>query len=370
MQNFSQIYVLSSDEPFLKNDFSSKLTSRVKENFKDRPEALDVRIYTASDFGTSQSPKLASLENELIDPGFFIEFKIIKIYLKDLDALSVAIFNSIAKINPKNVLLIIDLPRINSSYVKVEAKDINAKKQSSKITLETKKKNAIAYLKFINANINVLYPPDEKELPQFIINRAKSYNLSLDNNAIDLLVSLCEGNLSLIDQTLNIMTVTLKTNFITEDIIENYFSKDSRYTIYDFTSSILNLNSARALNILNSLCNDHGSQKGNVIYSLIRELEKTFNCIKEIQNKKLFHMQARDKIAFFASYQIMHPKSQESVLNAAKNMPLNFFMHVTYQIAKASAQYSNFKVDEAYLTLQNIAIMMTNINSIVNLREL
>ena len=62
-----QIFILSSDEPLLKNDKSQVILDKAH---KDLPGA-NLLIFSSTDFRSSGKANLKALENELIDPGLF-----------------------------------------------------------------------------------------------------------------------------------------------------------------------------------------------------------------------------------------------------------------------------------------------------------
>ena len=121
MQIFIPVFILSSDDPLLKNDRSSEIYHSYKERY---PES-EYLLFTYSDFASSGQSNLAVLENELIDGGLFTTSKIIKIYLKDIDKTAADVLMLLAKYISKNredLQVIIDLPRIAASFNKVSAK--------------------------------------------------------------------------------------------------------------------------------------------------------------------------------------------------------------------------------------------------------
>ena len=79
MQIFVPVFILSSDDPLLKNDRSSEIYHSYKEKHPDS----EYLLFTYSDFASSGQSNLAVLENELIDGGLFTSNKVIKIYLKE-----------------------------------------------------------------------------------------------------------------------------------------------------------------------------------------------------------------------------------------------------------------------------------------------
>ena len=237
----SDIYIISSDDPLLKLDRSQEL---MKQGRKLLPEA-EFFLYTYSDLqgAGGSGANLKSLENELADPGLFGGDRLIKIILKDFDNTAVEVFNLLASSNRPGIFVIIDIPRMNSKYLKAEAKDpshlkhllsfapgsageaafaaqnsgkkgkvgkgakpSSAAKGGKRATgAEAKKSEAVGYLKGIGAHFELLYPPEGAELPQWIRARAKRYGLTIQEDALDFIARSCENNLMTIDQSLQLM---------------------------------------------------------------------------------------------------------------------------------------------------------------------
>ena len=76
------LYILSSEEPLLKQDRSSQLLQTARTQL---PHASYL-IFTEADFKSAGGPaNLARLENELRDPGLFGGDRILKLYFKEYD---------------------------------------------------------------------------------------------------------------------------------------------------------------------------------------------------------------------------------------------------------------------------------------------
>ena len=71
-------------------------------------------------------------------------------------------------------------------------------------------KDAISYLKNQNAVLEIMYPPSLQEMPGWISSRARRLGLYIDPDAAVFLSSAYEGNLTAIDQCLQIVKMTAK----------------------------------------------------------------------------------------------------------------------------------------------------------------
>ncbi|MBP5243318.1 MAG: hypothetical protein J6Z28_01195, partial [Succinivibrio sp.] len=98
------VYVISSDEPFLKNEKSSMLIQMAR---KELPDA-EFMLFTNNDFSSGATANLARLENELIDPGLFGGDRIIKIYLDSINSTTVQVLQLLAKRSRPGVVTVVE----------------------------------------------------------------------------------------------------------------------------------------------------------------------------------------------------------------------------------------------------------------------
>ncbi|WP_294565276.1 DNA polymerase III subunit delta [uncultured Succinatimonas sp.] len=367
MQIFVPVFILSSDDPLLKNDRSSEIYHSYKERY---PES-EYLLFTYSDFASSGQSNLAVLENELIDGGLFTTSKIIKIYLKDIDKTAADVLMLLAKYISKNredLQVIIDLPRIAASFNKASAKPFaEESKKGRKADLRVK--DAIAYLKNQNSVLEIMYPPSLHEMPGWISSRSRRYGLYIDPDAAVFLASAYEGNLTAIDQCLQIVKMTAKTEKITIKDIFTYFSKDSRFSGFELTDAILDGQGLRALNILNSLCSLEGNTLSTNLPLILSRLDNALSALAAAKTQNLRNAGFQEKTAFFAKYGIRLPQSQNSIMKAALQMPDILINYLNKTLASASKAYSSFDNKTAFLCLQRICTAVNNF-SVMNLEEL
>ena len=212
-----QIYILSSDEPLLKNDLSKNILDKAHQLLPEAP----LLLFTQSDFASSGKANLRALETELFGGD-----RIIKIYLSDLNNIAIEVLYLLATRMRSGIVVIVDLPRILSSLNKVKAEkfDLNQKKAK---TLTAEK--VFAYLKYVQAEITIAYPPEGRQLYQWVNQRAYKYNLSLTPESCEYFSKACEGNLTLIDQTLQILALNPKTSSVGLDEAVAILDADSRF---------------------------------------------------------------------------------------------------------------------------------------------
>ncbi len=353
----SRVYLLCSDDPLLKNEKSEALVHEALSSHTN-PEFL---LFTYSDFkGEGGSSNLARLENELKDLGFFCDFRVIKIYLKDLDKIAVEVLECIAANAMDSMLIIVDLPRVNTIYTKVTPKNIHDKDKGKTPGLETRKKNAIAYILGARGEVLSMYPPDINEMPAWIMQRCRLYGFNIDNNTAAYLSQRCEGNLVTIDQSLKIMQITCPNKIIDINAADAFFNQDSRYSGFEFTDALLNAQSQRALNILDALLKEQVSIASVVLSLILSRLDEALKTIVRFKKEQIHKKDYSSKSRFFLSHNIKMLKTQQAITKAAVHMPDELIDYIAKELSQASYDFSCFDFTKVILSLQRMAVAMRN----------
>lgn len=350
----NNIYIIASDDILLKSDREDEIVKQWRQKL---PEAISL-LFSYEDFKSSSDSNLTVLENELMDPGLFGGDRIIKIYLKDFDKVTVDIMMLLAQRNRDGIVVILDLPRILSSYQKIKPAPFVKEKTKGKI--EERKKKALSYLFHQGASLEILYPPEGDALIDYIAKRVQKYGLTIDREALNFLSLSCEGNLISIDQSLKQIALASKIKNIDMNTIVSYFNEDSRYTGFEFSEALFSGNSKKALNILNSCCNSQGSSKQSALNLLLSNVDKTLYAVKKMREEKIQVNNYQAKIAFFKPLGILVPNAQKAISYAAINMPDKLLDYITQELAKASIAYCNFNENEAYLAIQRCVVACAN----------
>lgn len=382
----SDVYVLCSDDPLLKNDKAQELLAQAKQKLAN----ADFLLYTWTDL---QGSLLKELESEMSDPGLFGGNRIIKINLKDLDDTAVEVFKVIASNYRQGIFIVIDMPRINASFIKEEAKSPDAikrtlsftdreatikeadkrKKSSTKRTTKkgtSDKKESIAFLKGIGAQFIAMYPPDAKDLKPWIQQRGRKYNLTIEPDALDLISQISDNNLLAIDQSLQVLSMLQINGKVNINMVENYFTQDSRYTGFELPVAICTGDSLKALNIIHSFCTSQGSNLSASLSLLISRMDEALNVIYKGKEQKVGSSPYKETASFFLRENIKIPSSQQAYLIAIQKMPINLLNTLTYHLDQASKAYSQFNNQAAYQYLQNMAMALKKLDQINHLQKL
>lgn len=346
------VYILSSDDPFLKKEKSDLILNEAKAQY---PNA-EFLLFTQSDFGTSGAANLARLETELIDPGLFATDKIIKIYFENLNNIALQVLHLVAKYPRPGVVVIVECNRLNKKLTQVSPKPYQD--TLKKGSLDNTTKTVFSYLLNIKASIEILYPPVGREFIRWMSNQAQKYNLVLSPEVVEYLALSTEGNLVCVDQFFMLVKMTQKDNVIKLKTAQDYISQSSRYGIYEFIDAMLAPNAIKALNVLNSLYLSQNN-KSSMLQSICFALDNVLLAIKAARADSQFLKTARtyaDKSSFFRAYKISSLSTIDACLFAARNMPQDLIDYLVKELCNVSYALQVFDEKKAYICLENMAM--------------
>lgn len=345
MQNKqAPIYLLSSDEPLLKLDRADELLAEARSQLPD----ADFLIFTDVDFKAGAQVNLVRLENELRDPGLFGGDRIIKLYFKDYDNTAAQVLQCIARYYRPGIFIIVDLPRIKSSFARLQPKPLPEKK-SGRVDL---KNAAISYVKYLGASLEIMYPPGGAELQQFVAGRCARYGFRIAPETSRVLASLNEGNLTAIDGALKLMTLSQREGEITLDDLNRYFVQDSRFSAFELAEALISGDGVRALNILHSVFSAQSGGAAAQLPLVISRLDSCLNVIVQLKEG----CSPSDSRALMAAAAIVTSSMQAAVTKAARNMPPQLLYFLIRALKDCALLHSHFRMEEAVALLQTMAV--------------
>ena len=344
------IYILSSDEPLLKKDRSDELMTAARKLLPD----AQYLIFTEGDFKAAGGPaNLTLLENELRDPGLFGGDRILKLYFKDYDATAAQVLSCLARYFRPGIFAIIDLPRLNASFVKLAPKEISDKPNKR----ADSKNTAIANLKYLGAILEIMYPPSGAQLTRFIGERCAKAGFTIDKNTAALLSALNEGNLSAIDQALQLMALNAKQGAITPEDLDTYFIEDSRFSAFEFTEALLSGQGFRALNILHAVTASGSGGAAANLPLIIGRLDTCLNLIVKLRTQRT---NDRDAQALLLKNGIVTPALKRACLQAAQGMPPELLNFLILNLKECALRHARFELTGTQELLQTMAVAVTN----------
>lgn len=121
-----------------------------------------------------------------------------------------------------------------------------------------------------NGILVTIWPIPREQLPQWILQRVKKYQLSINQPAAQLLTDYVEGNLVAAAQAIEKLSL-LSMITINEDTIRNIFNDESRFTIFDFVEALIAQDKSRTLPILETLKAEK-TEPTLILWGITREL--------------------------------------------------------------------------------------------------
>lgn len=240
-KQLSPIYILSGDELFLKQEATQWIRKAAKKS------GFDERIRITPEAGYDWD-QLYSL---LYSNSLLAEKRLIELDYRDITPNKTAskiLQDYAANPSPDNILLI-DL---------------------SKIDDKISKSAWYKALEKVSATVPI-WPLPREQLPQWIMNRAQKYKLTLRSDAANLLADYVEGNLVAAAQAIEKIFLLKPEKMIDAQLIEIILTDESRFTVFDFIEHLVAGNQSRALHILQHL-EAEGEEPILILWAITREL--------------------------------------------------------------------------------------------------
>jgi len=256
-KTLSSVYLVSGDELFLKNEAINLIRKTAKRaGFHER-----IRLSPETGFAWEQLYPL------LYSPSLLAEKRLLELDFRDTtpNNTASAILKEYSSQPSTDNVLLVDIGKVNDKIAK-SAWYRSLEKIGIVITI---------------------WPIPHEQLPPWIIQRAKKYKLSLQQDAAQLLADYVEGNLIAAAQAIEkIYLLTHRKEEIQPsidvEIVQSILADESRFTIFDFTDSLIASDPSRTLHILESLRLD-GTEPILILWSITRELRLMATLSQEIK---------------------------------------------------------------------------------------
>lgn len=234
-------YIVSGEEILLKNDALNMLRKAAKiAGFSER-----IRLTPEAGYDWEE------LYSLLHSNSLLAEKRIIELDFRDASVNKTAskILQEYAENKVTNTLLLMDLGKVDAKISK------SAWYQAIEKT----------------GHVITIWPIPREQLPQWIINRAKKYSLTIQHDAAHLLADQVEGNLIAAAQAIEKIYLLKNPKAITVEILQEFLSDESRFSIFDFIETLVLGDKTKALHMLNNLKQD-GTEPILVLWAITREL--------------------------------------------------------------------------------------------------
>jgi len=113
--------------------------------------------------------------------------------------------------------------------------------------------------------------PDHEQIPGWIAARLRRSELTIDDDALEMLASRVEGNLLAAKQEIDKLLLIAGDGHVTLDAVRESVADGARYDVFQLTDAALAGDSARALRVLNGLRRE-ATAPPLVLWSLAREV--------------------------------------------------------------------------------------------------
>lgn len=127
-----------------------------------------------------------------------------------------------------------------------------------------------------------IWPITSSELPQWILQRAKKFDLILTLEVATHLAEYVEGNLLAAAQSLEKMSLLNPKQPITKETIDWVMSDQSHYSIFDLVDHVIAGRGAQTLHILQSL-QAEGVEPVIILWALVRELRFLAEFLQQLE---------------------------------------------------------------------------------------
>jgi DNA polymerase-3 subunit delta len=251
-QSLASIYLLSGDELLLKQEAIYAIRKAAKlAGFCER-----IRLTKDAGFEWEQ------LYLSLYSLSLFAEKRLLELDLRDTtpnQTASAVLKEYALQPNAENILLI-DMGKIDDKIAK-------------SAWYRALEKSGI---------VITIWPIPREQFPQWIIQRAKRYKLSLQQDGAYLISDYVEGNLVAAAQVIEKLYLLAAQAEISLDMIQSILADESRFTIFDFIDSFIALDASRTLHILESL-RMNGTDPTLILWGITRELRMLATLSQDIK---------------------------------------------------------------------------------------
>lgn len=242
------IFLISTDEYILRQEAHDELKQYLQQQGFERQTPLII----------NQASDWENLNSNLQSPSLFSHKQYLEVY------------NTNNKFDRNTKEFLATLPQ-DADYVTIilTGKLSKAEQQS-------------AWFKWLqqHAKINIIWPPKTPELPTWLVQHAKRYQVNLDRAAATYLAQLTEGNLSAAIQALKKLALTFPQQPITQTEIQISINDNARFNVFDLMDECLLGKINKIDMMLNHL------QAGNTAPTLISwALAREFRIVSDLLTK-------------------------------------------------------------------------------------
>ncbi len=249
-QHLAPSYLLAGQDPLLLDESRQALLQTAKQQQFD--ELLQRSVDNSTDWD--------ELYQHCQSRGLFSEKSLLFLSLpENITQTLQKKLQTLVGLLHQDILLVLQLPRFN---------------------FQIEKQAWLTALEAYNANSGMLVncqTPSQEQLPQWIQQRAKQQQLTLDNEAVQLLSYSYESNLLALKQTLNLLKLLHPDGKLSYLRVKECVEQSSVFTPYQWLDAMLEGKTKRAVRILHSLKDEEVQP-----LILLRSAQKELNTILQL----------------------------------------------------------------------------------------
>ena len=324
-QQLDAVYVFSGNDPFWLNEATATVQKYAQKAGFDK---------SCTHCFSDEELNLEDLIETMTSPGLFADRVLVIIKITDFRNKTKSILEAcIASLNP-SLLLIIQTPRLSQAELK----------KNTQLT-------ALAN----SGIISFFYDPTQKQIFDFLRNKAAGYGLNLNNGAIAILFSAYEGNLDGMCQVIQKMELCGIKGQVNEEMMREHISAATSFSVFDYVEAMIDPATpvARRIQIMEVLL-----ANGSTIFDLISRTASVLNTLHEMRS-------ILDSVGnlneYFAGHRLLksYTAKRPMYFNAANNNSISELHHLIEQLNKADFLARNFQDEEALMILKEIAITLS-----------
>ena len=208
-QQLDAVYVFSGNDPFWLNEATATVQKYAQKAGFDK---------SCTHCFSDEELNLEDLIETMTSPGLFADRVLVIIKITDFRNKTKSILEAcIASLNP-SLLLIIQTPRLSQAELK----------KNTQLT-------ALAN----SGIISFFYDPTQKQIFDFLRNKAAGYGLNLNNGAIAILFSAYEGNLDGMCQVIQKMELCGIKGQVNEEMMREHISAATSFSVFDYVEAMI-----------------------------------------------------------------------------------------------------------------------------------
>ena len=194
-----------------------------------------------------------------------------------------------------------------------------------------------------------IWPIQAEQLPQWLMQRAKKFNLNLTKESAERLSSQVEGNLLAAAQELEKLSLLHPGGLIDTNTLDNAITDNARFDIFQLVDNTLLGNRPRSLRILQNLANED-TEPTLVLWALTRELRT----LCEMQKKM---KQGASLSSLFSQFRIWE-KRQPAVRAFLQRHPQRDGWDLLLKAAEIDRMIKGIEIGNTWDTLADLVIKM------------